>query len=171
MRIAKLSVCNLVSILFLFGPFALPCSAQRSARSWDELVQYQADFLRVFYPESVGKKYWITFEIATSYDEVGNSAAPKDFKFFDVDVGDGPKSSEIMCCVHELMGGIIGTNDAQQKPVPLPPKPKLMNVVAEGWSIRINICGLSLFSTRTADYLDSVDYLISRPTNRIFGEN
>ena len=128
MRIGKLTVCNLVSILLLFGPFALPCFAQRSAKSWDELVQYQADFLRVFYPESVGKEYWITFETATSYDEVGNSAAPKSGMRFDVDVGDGPKSSEIMCCMGGTMGGILGTKERQQLPVPWPPKPKPMNL-------------------------------------------
>ena len=132
MRIGKLTAQSLVSILFLFGPFAFPCFPQRSAKSWDELVQYQAEFLREFYPESVGKKYWITFEAATTYDEVGNLAAPKNGISFDVDVGDGPKSQEMMCCVAGSMGGIIGTNDQERKPAPLPPKPKPRNLGPRG---------------------------------------
>ncbi len=132
MPIGELTVRRIVCILFLFGPFALPCFAQRSAKSWDELVKCQADFLRVFYPESVGKKYWITFEAVTFYDDVGNSAAPKHAMSFDVDIGDGPKSQEMMCCIGGTMGGIIGTNEPQQKLVPLPPKPKPMNLGLRG---------------------------------------
>ncbi|HTQ98301.1 MAG TPA: hypothetical protein VMH89_15925 [Candidatus Acidoferrum sp.] len=132
MRIGKQTLRGLTFTLYLFGLFAHPCSAQRSAKSWDELIQYQADFLRVFYPESVGKKYWITFEAATFYDEIGNTPAEKRWMSFNVDIGDGPKSSQIMCCISASMGGIIGTDKPQQKPVPLPSKSKPMNLGPRG---------------------------------------
>lgn len=133
MRIGKMSAHSLIFIPLLLGSLALPCLAQRSTKSWDELIQYQADFLRAFYPGSVGKKYWITFEASVFYDEIGDTAAPDHAMAFAVDVGEGPKSAELMCCVNDTMGGIIGTNGPQQqKPAPLPSKPKPMNLGPHG---------------------------------------
>lgn len=132
MRVGNLSIRGLVTVLFVFGPFSFGCPGQPGAKSWDELVQYQVNFLRVFYPESFGKKYWITFERAIHYDEGESSAVPEYGISFDVDVGDGPKSQEMMCCVGGSIGGVLGGSNKQSEPVQLRPKPEPLNLGRHG---------------------------------------
>lgn len=125
-------VANRVSALipFVFVVFPFSANAQRTTTTVDDCMQYERDFLHAFYPELSGKKYWITFETWDGYEKLaGYEHAGKNFL---VDVGDGPKSSVQMCCIHSTMRGVIGGLPPSTPPPPKIQKEKPLNLDSRG---------------------------------------
>ena len=130
MQTRKLSVPGFILVFTLLGMLPFPTVAQRQAKTMDEYIAYERDFLHVFFPELSGKKYWVTFETAEGYEPLpGYENAGKNFF---VDIGDGPKSQELMCCVGGSVPGVLGSNTPQSKPVPLSAKPEPLNLGPHG---------------------------------------
>lgn len=102
----KSSVRALIVVSTLIGILPFSAAAQRRAKTMDEFMAYEKDFIHTFYPKLSGKKYWITFETSEGFEALpGYETAGKHFL---VDIGDGPKSFTLMCCVGGSMGGVIG---------------------------------------------------------------
>jgi hypothetical protein len=107
MHANKFRACYVAVLVVGSGFLATRCSAQRIVRTADGSIRYERDFLQLFFPELGGKKYWMTIETATPYDEADTG----DREFF-VDIGDGPKYVDLGCCI----GGELNQ-------VPSPPMP------------------------------------------------
>src|SRR6266436_1303440 len=141
MNAKRFTACFSVVILTFFGVLPPPSTAQRRAETADDCLNFEREFLRVFYPELSGKKYAVTFETASSYD---NPARDAD-RIFLVDIGDGPKYHVLKCCFGGTMGGIVWAphlpDDKElgpHQPLPAPPPPpkvrpeKPMNIDSQG---------------------------------------
>jgi hypothetical protein len=141
MNARQFTVCFSVVISTFFGVLPSPSAAQRRAKTIDDCMTFEREFLQVFYPQLSGKKYAVTFETASSYDKPGSDAD----RIFLVDVGDGPKYHVLMCCFGGTMGGVIGTPQVPYdkelgppQPPPAPPPPpkvrteKPMNIDSRG---------------------------------------
>jgi len=124
------------ALMLSFGLFPARAEAQRRVHSTDDSIGYERDFLRVFYPELNGRKYWMTIETANHYDESDNT----DRRFL-VDIGDGAKYAELGCCLLGEMGCVVREvpDDQELGPhpplAPCPPRPmnqKRLNVDARG---------------------------------------
>jgi hypothetical protein len=126
MNARQFAVCISVVILTFFGVLPSPSAAQRRAETTDDCMSFAREFLQVFYPELSGKKYAITFETASSYD---NPARDAD-RIFLVDIGDGAKYQVLMCCIGGSVGEIVGAPQlpddkdlGPHQPLPAPPPP------------------------------------------------
>jgi hypothetical protein len=64
----KFTICVSVVILNFFAAFPSQSAAQRRAKTTDDCMSFEREFLQAFYPELSGKKCAITFETASSYD-------------------------------------------------------------------------------------------------------
>jgi hypothetical protein len=141
MNARQFTVYLSVVILSFFGVLPSPTAAQRRARTTDDCMSFEREFLQVFYPQLSGKKYAVTFETASSYDKPVSDAD----RAFLVDIGDGPKYYVLKCCYGGTLGGIILAPQVfydkelgPAKPPPAPPPPpkvrpeKPMNIDSRG---------------------------------------
>jgi hypothetical protein len=140
MNARRFAVCFSVMTLTFFGAFPSQNGAQRRAKTTDDCMSFEWEFLQVFYPELSSKKYIITFETASSYD---NPVSDVD-RIFHVDIGDGAKYQVIGCCLGGRMKEISGPQLPDDKdlgphtPLPAPPAPptvrpeKPMNIDSQG---------------------------------------
>ena len=136
----QFTVCFSVVIFTFFGVLPSPSAAQRRAKTIDDCMSFEREFLQAFYPQLSGKKYWVTFETASSYDKPVSDAD----RTFLVDIGDGAKYVVLMCCFGGTLGGVVGPllpDDKDLGPHPLlpapPPPPKVrpekpMNIDSRG---------------------------------------